>query len=153
MRPEADALDDAADADGATLDGSHRGRHYKTGRGERAASYSAPVQDPPGDLDAAKRLEAEIADLSRQLSALPLEKQHRDERLKLNDLKRAKESELAAARRGAELAGMRSRLRAIDAELEALGKGPATRDRRQQLLKEQREAKLALELAERGGPG
>lgn len=109
---------------------------------------------PPDDFEAAaRRLEAEIAELSRQLTALPLEKQHRDARLKLNDLKRAKEAERAEALRAAELAWMRSRLLELDAQLHALEKGPATRDLRQQLLKEQREAKLALELAERGGPG
>ena len=130
------------------------GRHYRTEHGGRAASYSDRVPGSPGDFEAAaRRLEEEIAELSRQLDALPLEKQHRDERLKLNDLVRAKEAERAEALRGAQLASTLARLREIDAELRALEKGPATRDRRQQLLKEQREAKLALELAERGGPG
>jgi len=110
------------------------------------------VLGAPDDLEgAAKRLEAEIAELSRQLGALPLEKQHRDARLKLNDVKRARESELAAVLRAAEVAWMRARLREIETELQNLEKGPATRDRRQELLREQREVKLALELAERDG--
>lgn len=99
----------------------------------------------------AARLQEEIAEIARQLAALPLGKSNRDTRLKLNDLKRSKESELAEVLRLEELDRLRARLREIDAELQTLEKGPATRDRRQQLLQEQREAKKELELAERGG--
>jgi len=110
------------------------------------------VPEAPDELEAAaKRLEAELAELSRQLDALPLEKQHRDSRLKLNDLKRVRESELAAVLRAAETAWMQARLQEIGTQLQTLEKGPATRDRRQELLREQREVKLALELAERDG--
>jgi hypothetical protein len=110
------------------------------------------VPGSPDDFEAAAgRLKSEIAELSRHLAALPLEKKHRDDRLKLNDLKRAKESELAEVLRSAALERARARLRAIDAELRALDKGPSTRERRKQLLDEQREVKRELELAEHGG--
>ncbi|HEY8212357.1 MAG TPA: hypothetical protein VIG99_32965 [Myxococcaceae bacterium] len=98
----------------------------------------------------AAHLQEEIAELTRQLDALPLAKSNRDTRLKLNDLKRTKESELAEVFRAEKLEQLRTRLQEIDVELGALEKGPATRDRRQALLNEQREAKKDLELSERG---
>ncbi len=91
------------------------------------------------------RLEAEIAQIAQQLTALPLINSNKLARLKLNDLKRQREEELGTLRRAAKEQGLQRALEEISGELKALDRTPENQARRAELARAQSALTIELE--------